>query len=179
MAYRNPIMSLSQQRYSPLAYHITFICYGQRLHGCEEGSVDPAHNIPGTPTIAPNPNLLRIKKDRMDQPPYEMDRPRRAVVMKAIRKTCDYRGWDLLAAHIRSTHVHICLQSSKSPESVMNALKSYASRELNQGGFDFPSRKRWARHGSTRYKWTIEEVEEAVYYIVYGQGEPMEVYEKT
>jgi REP element-mobilizing transposase RayT len=162
----------------PLAYHITFTCYGQRLHGCEEGSIDPIQNIPGTQTMPANPGLLAIKRERMYQPPYELDQPRREVVMAAIKATCEHRGWDLLAAHVRTTHVHVCLQSSGSPERAMNSLKAYASRELNKGGFDYPDRKRWARHGSTRYKWTVEAVEDTMNYIAHGQGKPMEMYKK-
>jgi hypothetical protein len=33
----------------------------------------------------------------------------------------------------------------------MNDMKSYASRRLNQLGLDEPARRRWARHGSTRW----------------------------
>jgi hypothetical protein len=32
----------------PLAYFITFSCYGSRMHGADDGSVDVAHNQPGT-----------------------------------------------------------------------------------------------------------------------------------
>jgi hypothetical protein len=30
---------------------ITFVCYGRHLHGCESGSVDHEHNVPGTPIL--------------------------------------------------------------------------------------------------------------------------------
>lgn len=58
-----------------------------------------------------------------------------------------------------------------------NAFKSYASRKLAEQGFDPPDRRRWARHASTRYLWTAEHVEAASRYVVYEQGEPMEVFE--
>jgi hypothetical protein len=35
----------------PLAYFITFSTYGSWLHGEEKGSVDRAHNLPGTPYL--------------------------------------------------------------------------------------------------------------------------------
>jgi hypothetical protein len=57
---------------------------------------------------------------------------------------------------------------------VMNTFKAYASRSLNHLGSDDPDRKRWARHGSTRWLW--KEVQAAIQYVVSGQGEPMEVY---
>jgi hypothetical protein len=62
------------------------------------------------------------------------------------------------------------------PETVMNTLKSYASRSLNRLKIDPPDRKRWARHGSTRWLWKDDDVQETIRYVVYGQGDPMEVY---
>ena len=62
------------------------------------------------------------------------------------------------------------------PERVMDDLKSYASRCLNRTGLDEPDRKRWARHGSTRWLWTREQVAAAIRYVVDKQGEPMAVF---
>jgi hypothetical protein len=59
----------------------------------------------------------------------------------------------------------------------MNDLKSYASRLLNKLGFDEPDRKRWARHGSTRWLWSREEVSAALEYVIDKQGCPMAVYQ--
>jgi hypothetical protein len=59
---------------------------------------------------------------------------------------------------------------------VMNTFKSYASRSLNRLGVDEPNRKRWSRHGSTRWLWKDEDVQEAIRYVVSGQGEAMQVY---
>ncbi len=59
----------------------------------------------------------------------------------------------------------------------MNDLKAYSSRRLNQLGFDEPDRKRWARHGSTRWLWNRESVLAAIRYVVDKQGEKMAVYE--
>ena len=52
----------------------------------------------------------------------------------------------------------------------MHAFKAYASRKLGAG------RKRWTRHGSTRYLWTDEDVKGAIRYVVEGQGELMAMY---
>jgi hypothetical protein len=59
---------------------------------------------------------------------------------------------------------------------IMNAFKSYTSLGLNRLGVDEPNRKRWARHGSTRWLWQDRDVQEAIRYVVSDQGEPMEVY---
>jgi hypothetical protein len=58
----------------------------------------------------------------------------------------------------------------------MHAFKSYASRNLNRLGADEPDRKRWARHGSTRWLWNDEDVPKAICYVVSGQGAAMEVH---
>ena len=42
----------------------------------------------------------------MDQPPYDLDRIRRDAVLEAIQDVCAHNGWSLLAAHVRSNHVH-------------------------------------------------------------------------
>ena len=59
----------------------------------------------------------------------------------------------------------------------MNDIKSYASRSLNQTGLDEPARKRWARHGSTRWLWKAEHISAAIRYVVDEQGEAMAVFE--
>jgi hypothetical protein len=60
----------------------------------------------------------------------------------------------------------------------MSTLKSSASRALNELGIDGQGeRRRWARHGSTRYIWTKEQLSAAIRYVVSGQGEPLSVYE--
>ncbi len=157
----------------PLAYFITFSCYGARVHGAEDGSVDVFNNRPGTPFLPPDFERQTAETERMDQPVYTMDAARRTVVLRTIREVCDHRKWVLLAAHVRSNHVHVVVQANAQPEKVMNDFKAYASRRLNEGGFDGPERKRWSRHGSTRYLWNSDAVEARVHYTLHEQGEIM------
>jgi len=58
----------------------------------------------------------------------------------------------------------------------MNDLKSYASRCLNRARLDDRTRKRWARHGSTRWLWTPGNISAAIRYVIDGQGEAMAVF---
>jgi REP element-mobilizing transposase RayT len=109
----------------------------------------------------------------MQQPPYRLDRESRTAVLSALRGHCLHRGWSLLAAHVRTNHVHAIVEADVRPGKVMNELKSYASRELNRLDRDEPDRKRWARHGSTRWLWNDEDVQQALQYVVEEQGEPM------
>jgi hypothetical protein len=59
----------------------------------------------------------------------------------------------------------------------MGDFKAYASRRLNRMNLDAPNRKRWARHGSTRWLWQPQHVSAAMQYVVIEQGEPMSVFE--
>jgi REP element-mobilizing transposase RayT len=106
-----------------------------------------------------------------------MDGRRREAVLRAMLERCSSNRWWALAIHVRSNHVHLVIDAEVRPERIMNDLKACASRFLNQNGLDEPTRKRWARHGSTRWLWRPEEVSAAIRYVVDGQGEPMAVFE--
>ena len=97
-------------------------------------------------------------------------------MLQALQEVCGYRGWNLLAAHVRSNHVHVIVETEVPPEKVMNDFKAYASRALSQLGRDKPGRRRWARHGSTRWLWKDQDVREAIRYVIEQQGEPMAVF---
>jgi len=168
------------QRTVPLAYFITFTCYGTWLHGKGLLSVDRNHNLPGNPFVRPNPEREARERQLMDQPPYEMDATRRQIVLDTIQEVSRYRGWRLLAAHVRTTHVHAVVEANDAPERVMNDFKGYASRHLNARRFDaaVPRRKRWTMHGSTQYLWKPADVDTA-HYVLHEQGEPMAVFDGT
>jgi hypothetical protein len=137
---------------------ITFACYGCHIHGDESGTVDREHNAFGGRLIETDPKRALAERQRMDQPPYSMDRQRREAVLAAIVERCSDRHWNLRAAHVRTNHVHIVVDADVRPERIMNDLKSYASPQLNQMRFDDSARKRWARHGSTRWLWKPDNV---------------------
>jgi|SRR5438270_6052166 len=156
----------------PLAYLITFRCYGTWLHGDSRGSMDRrGHNIYGTPRIAPNPKLERSDTARLNRPSVNFDSAQRAGIEEAIREVCEYRGFRLEAVNVRTNHVHVVVAAGCSPEGVMNAFKSYTTRKLRELGLLSPDVKPWARHGSTRYLWKPYHVEEAIDYVLYGQGD--------
>ena len=159
-----------------MRYFITFACYGSHLHGAESGSVDRKHNVFGGSLVESNAERVAAIREEMQQPPYLLDQMRRVTVLDALREVCLHRRWNLLAAHIRTNHVHVIIEAEGRPEKIMNTFKSYASRALNRLGIDGPDRKRWARHGSTRWLWKDTDVRQALQYVVDEQGEPMEVY---
>ena len=113
----------------------------------------------------------------MDQAPYHLDAIRRGAVLEAIGEVCAHRGWTLPAAHVRGNHVHTVVEAELPPERVMHDFKTYASRRLNRMRLDGPSRKRWARHGSTRWLWKPQHVSAAIQYVIAEQGDAMSVFE--
>ena len=178
MSPQQPAPNRERQRAGPASYLITFVCYGTRLHG-DEGAIDRNHNLPGGRTLPADRVLLAQSEGLMKHPPYRLDAQRRATVLRGVKSACQRRNWSLLAAHVRTNHVHAVLQADSSPERVMNALKAYASHALNLAGLDASDRPRWARHGSTRHLWTREQVSNAIRYVVAGQGDQMAVYCRT
>jgi REP element-mobilizing transposase RayT len=160
-----------------VVYPITFACYGTHLHGCESGSVDRRHNAPRTPILEVDSGRVAFEAELMDQAPYHLDQTRRDAVLETIQEVCVHRGWSRLAAHVRSNHVHTVVEAEVPPERVMGDFKADASRRLNRMSLDAPNRKRWARHGSTRWLWQPQHVSAAMQYVVIEQGEPMSVFE--
>jgi REP element-mobilizing transposase RayT len=140
-----------------VAYLITFASYGYRLHSGESGSVG--------------------EEEVMHQAPYDLDQVRREAVLAAIQEVCAQRGWSLLAAHVRSNHVHTVVEAEIPPERVMIDFKAYADSHLNLVGLDEPGRKRWARDGTVRWLWNRHDVAAAIQYVVWKQGERMSVFE--
>lgn len=160
----------------PLAYFITFTCYGTRLHGSRGGSVDSRHRLPGSPLLPYMPYVEQLEAAELKWPPYTLDAAARAAVLDAIKRGCVRRKWYLVAAHIRTTHVHVIVYAAGRPEPMMDAFKAFGAFALNRLRPGEAGRKRWARHGSTSYLWDAANVEAAVDYVLNRQGEPMAVY---
>ena len=159
-----------------MRYFITFACYGAHLHGDESGSVDRRHSLFGGRTLEADPQRARAERRSMNEAPYEMDSDSRAIVLRTLAEVCSHRGWNLLAAHVRTNHVHVIVEAEVQPEKVMNDFKAHASRALNRIEANEPGRRRWARHGSTRWLWRDQDVGEAIRYVVEQQGEPMAIF---
>ncbi len=107
-----------------MRYFNTFACYGARLHGDESGSVDRNHNLVGSRLLEPDSPRLMAERREMLQDPYVLDPGSRRLVLAAIRRHGEHRGWNLLAAHIRSNHVHAIVEAEIQPERIMNEFKS-------------------------------------------------------
>jgi hypothetical protein len=115
----------------PLAYLITIRCYGSWLHGDERYAVDrDEHHVYRMPRITPNPNLKTFEETELLHPPVILNESQRPIVEQAIVEVCQHRGYELQAVQVRTNHVHSVETAACKPETVMNALKSYATRRL-------------------------------------------------
>jgi REP element-mobilizing transposase RayT len=158
----------------PLAYFLTWHTYGTWLPGHTAGSVNEAHCQFGTPFAPPDPKRLAHCAAELAHPPVALDAPRRTAVQAAIVEVCAYRGWTLLAVHVRTTHVHAVVSASPTPEKILNDFKAYATRRLRREKLAAPDLRIWSGHGSTRYVWKDEELAAVLDYVVNRQGVALE-----
>ena len=150
-------------------YFITFRCYGSWLHGDQRGSIDWRHRAYKSPLLERDEERERKEFNALKHSPVLLDKRRRSIVDLTIREVCLRRGWTIHTLSVRTNHVHVVVTAARSPESVMNSFKSWATRRMIEAGA-FPEKaKAWSRHGSTRYLWTTKALEAACRYVKEGQ----------
>src|SRR5712692_3821473 len=144
----------------PLAYLITFRCYGTWLHGDERGSVRRKHNLSGTERISPRPRLKRAETLQLKHSPVTLNAKQREVVKKAVREVCFHRKYLLQAINVRTNHAHTVVSALCEPEGILAVFKSYSTRALRKARLLSARIKPWARHGSTIYLWKEQDCRE-------------------
>ncbi|HKO62070.1 MAG TPA: transposase [Pyrinomonadaceae bacterium] len=157
----------------PLAYLISFRCYGTWLHGDRRGSVDRKHNVYGTPKLSRDCEREGAEFTSLKHKPVRMDATWRPIVEKAIREVCDSRHYVLKALNARTNHVHSVVSAALKPEPILIAFKAYATRALRKRGLVSRNVKPWSRHGSTIYLWKEKDVAAAINYVLFGQGDDL------
>ena len=163
-----------QDRSTPLAYLITFRCYGTWLHGDERGSMDRRfHNRYGAPKIAPDPDKVASRERLLKSPPFLLGPQEREIVERAIKEVCCVREYLLYAANARTNHVHSVVSNSGRPERIMDSFKAYSTKALRTAGLLGVNDRAWSRHGSTKYLWTETEITRAVEYVLYSQSDEL------
>jgi Transposase and inactivated derivatives len=149
----------------PVAYLITFTCYGTWLHGDQRGSVDSQHAGFGMVFVEPSVEKLTKKQALLRYDTVTLTPQQRILVHQAIKEVCQFRNWQLHIANIRTNHVHIVVSGNTKPENMMTDFKRYASRKLMETN-EFPKEtKTWTRYGSTRYLWTDDALQAACRYV--------------
>ena len=129
----------------PIAYHLTWTCYGQWLPGDARGFVDREHRTPDSPYAEPDLRLYTASANRMAEHACWLSDRHRAVAQAALEEACQHRGWTLEEVNVQPDHVHLALRAPPlTGKRAMEALKSWATMCLNRA---FPRRNRWWTKG--------------------------------
>ena len=138
----------------------------------EKNEVDRQnYNRYGTPGMPSNKRLLTEERFALKHPPVVLSLEQRRVVENAIQEVCDHRKYKLHAVNARTNHVHSVVTALRKPEYLLNIFKSYATRKLRESNLLNETDRPWARHGSTPYLWTEDDVRAAIDYVINGQGD--------
>jgi REP element-mobilizing transposase RayT len=152
----------------PLAYFLTFRCYGTWLHGDTRGST--AWSTEGAQfSIDRDSRVERFSRERLLGSPVTLTPPQRKCVETSIIETCSAIGWCLRAQNVRTNHVHLVLSGEGSAERMLVSLKAWSTRRLKTEGLIQAHVRPWSRHGSTAYLWDEKAVEDAIAYVLHGQ----------
>src|ERR1044071_2017785 len=156
----------------PLAYLITIRTFGTWLHGDERHSVDRhGKNIYGRPDIPPNKKLAKIMTSELKHAPVVFNESQRAAVESAITELCEERKYFLQAINVRSNHTHTVVSAQAKPERIADAFKAFATRKLREENLCQKDSRIWSRGRSRRYLWKPRQVELAIDYVLFGQGD--------
>jgi len=149
----------------PLAYLITFTCYGTWLHGDKRGSVDLLHNQFGEEFLDEDTQREQQEFKRMKHLPVYLSQEQRDNVAQSIAEVCQFRHWKLWEVNVRTNHVHVVLSSEELSKKILRDLKTRSTMNLKSSGL-FDQEKLWTRGGSTRYLWKEDAVEAACRYVL-------------
>jgi REP element-mobilizing transposase RayT len=163
----------------PLAYLITFRCYGTWLHGDERGSTDKFNNKFGTPFLPSNKDWQDFNSEILKNDPVKLDDRMRKSVEDAVRETCEIRGWEIYAINVRTNHAHtvVAIGNNNSKKALIS-FKANATRKMRENNVWQFEHSPWAEKGSRRYLWTEKSVEIAIDYVINGQGKPLPDFDK-
>ena len=108
--------------------------------------------------------------------PLTLDAERREAALHSILATCRAKGWHLLAAHVRTTHIHIVLDAQDPASFLFANLKARITRALRAANLVHGAQPVWADYRNARWLTSEEAVVRAIRYVLDCQGTPMERY---
>jgi REP element-mobilizing transposase RayT len=153
----------------PLGYLLTFSCYGSWLPGDRKGSVSRSQNGYGTPRLPVSRKDQQANRLNMRTGSFLLQTKAREKLRDAIPRFCQGRKINLSALHVGRTHIHAVLDAVNSPEQMLCWLKAKSTSCLREHGQVSTTQRVWARHGSTIYLWTEEQIRSATEYVRDGQ----------
>ena len=119
----------------------------------------------------------KYEKGLLKNSPVKLDTRQRGAVERGVRETCAIRKWLPWAFNIRTNHVHIVVSANCRPEPILSALKANATRAMREAGCWQSERTPWVYRGSKKYLWTEKQLNDAIAYVLYDQGEPLPEHE--
>ena len=150
----------------PLAYFITWTCYGTWLPG-DERAWTKWH----AGEQIPQPLLADWCREQMTETPVRLDDIQRQCVEDVVHEHCVKRGWTSHAVNCRSNHCHVVVTAPDyAGELVRDQFKSWGKRRLkqrqrNEGIPEDQLREHWwTRKGSVRHIDDMESLEAAIVY---------------
>jgi REP element-mobilizing transposase RayT len=143
----------------PIAYFITWTCYGTWLPRDERGwwrkggEWRPANEL-----------FREMAAAEMKETPFALSLDDRNLVEQTIAKHCEVRGWILHAVQARSNHVHVVVTAPDyKAEIVRDQFKAWCTRKLKP---THPGRERfWTEGGSRRSINHEDDLEAAIIYV--------------
>ena len=157
----------------PLAYFITWTCYGTWLPGDERGWTKWHKGMQFA-----RPKLCDWSRMRLNETPVTLSVDQRLAVGNAISECCRRRGWKLHAANCRSNHCHVVATGMKHcGDAMRDQLKSWSTRRLRaierESGLSESQLRRhwWSSKGCVRQVETLESLEAAIVYTNEAQDE--------
>ncbi|MFM7592106.1 MAG: hypothetical protein ACKO85_09960 [Isosphaeraceae bacterium] len=112
----------------PIAYFITWTCYGTWLPGDDRGWTKWRKG-----SKLPQPLLADWCRERMLEESVTLDDIQRAIVNETVARHCELRNWHLHAVNCRSNHCHVVVTATEySGEQARDRLKSWCTRKLKE-----------------------------------------------
>lgn len=155
----------------PIAFFLTWTCYGTWLPGDERGWTKWHQG-----DQLAQPLLEAWCRDKMSETAIVLGSEQRAAVEVVVKDHCKRRSWPLHAVSCRTNHCHVVVSArGYSGEQVRDQLKSWCKRRLKQlqlqrSGVSAKLRERWwTRNGSVRYLFDEDSLVAAVGYTLDAQ----------
>jgi len=134
-------------------------------------------NTPGVPYAANMPGLKRMATSNLAGPSVFLSLEHAGPLLEQFLETSQARGWEIHAAAIMNSPVHVALgvPGDPEPDALLRDLKSYGSRRLNRL-FDRPQGGTWWTESGSRRKLSNESAVRAAVAYVRNQHHPLAVW---
>jgi len=149
----------------PLAYFMTWTVYGTHLPGCEKWWRNRSEI-----SLSPRPKLEEWCRKELRYPVLTLSVDERHVVKSTVELHANIRKWNLWAVNARSNHVHVVISTQSVLWNVIrDQLKAYCTGDLRLDFSRWRGRPVWTKGGDCEFIDTMDELENVINYVLYGQ----------